>query len=1049
MTVPVRPPVPPAIQPEFVDNRHGNTLALALTGRAEHLAATLKDPVTLSIATGYFNPEGFGIVADALDGLGGVRLLLGAEPIPPAVRRPRRLDEPRGERFEAKLTREALEQNERALLRDRDRLPFDPGTDRAIHKLLDALERGHVEVRRYTRRFLHGKAYLFGGGQGAIAGSSNFTAAGLRANLELNLGQYQPGVVQQVEGWFEDLWAEAEPYDLAAVYAARYEEYTPYLVYLRVLLERYGAELAEEAAETGRIHLTRFQTDGLERARRILDRYHGVLIADGVGLGKTFLAGELLRDVIERNRQRALLIAPAALRDGTWARFNARFQLGVEVRSFEEVTADAQLGGDRSVLNAKVDDYSLVVVDEAHAYRSLDTGRAAALRRLLRGDPPKRVVLMTATPVNNSLWDLYDLLSYFVGHDAVFAEAGIPSLKRRFDLAAAEDPFTLKPDLLFDVLDATTVRRTRHFVKRYYGADTVERADGSRVAIQFPTPHVAARTYDLDAVLPGFFDEFAALLDPDDGAPALTMARYAPTTYRRAGRADAREAALVGLVRSGLLKRFESSAYAFCRTLDTMVVAHEHFLEGLRQGRLLDAEALGALAEAGEDDGDDRWADLLGAAERVDRAELDVPRLTAAVRHDRDLLAGLRDRARAVTRKNDPKLKLLARELGVVARAAEEDGLTPGEQRNRRKVLIFSYFADTVDWIVEYLRDEVDRNRALHAYRGRIAAVRGTASWEGVTRERAVYGFAPESAEAPPGQDEDRYDILVTTDVLAEGMNLQQAARIINVDLPWNPMRLVQRHGRIDRIGSPHKDVNITCVFPDKHLERLLAIEDRIRRKLAQAAASIGLESAPIPGVAVSDHVFAGGAGGADDTQAEIDRLRRGDASLFEAAGERAHAHSGEEYRQELRKGLERHGEAVRDLPGGAGSGLRRGRQRGHVFCAKIGDKTFLRFVPLAAAYQVGPLGAAPAGVAPGGGPQGGGVVRDSLACLAMIACGEQTERVLPNDLREGAYVAWAAARADIHREWQQGVDPATCSPRSGPCSAARPSRCANNRRRR
>src|SRR5262249_17965684 len=147
--------------------------------------------------------------------------------------------------------------------------------------------------------------------------------------------------------------------------------------------------------------------------------------------------------------------------------------------------------------------------------------------------------------------------------------------------------------------------------------------------------------------------------------------------------------------------------------------------------------------------------------------------------------------------------------------------------------------------------------KRLAAYRDRMTAVRGTAGVDDVGRMHAVYGFAPESTEAPAGLDEDRYDILVTSDVLAEGMNLQQAARIINYDLPWNPMRLVQRHGRIDRIGSPHKDVHITCIFPDKQLDRMLALEDRIRRKLAQAAASVGLDQVVIPGSPTSDHVFA------------------------------------------------------------------------------------------------------------------------------------------------------------------------------------------------
>ena len=139
-----------------------------------------------------------------------------------------------------------------------------------------------------------------------ISGSSNFTAAGLTSNLELNLGRYDPTPVQKVRNWFDRSWAEAAPYDLAAVYAARFEPYDPYLIFLRVLWERYGAELEAEAEGSARIRLTTFQTDGIFRAKRICQQYNGVLVADGVGLGKTFVAGELLRQSIEDRRQRAL-----------------------------------------------------------------------------------------------------------------------------------------------------------------------------------------------------------------------------------------------------------------------------------------------------------------------------------------------------------------------------------------------------------------------------------------------------------------------------------------------------------------------------------------------------------------------------------------------------------------------------------------------------------------------------------------------------------------------------------------------------------------------
>jgi superfamily II DNA or RNA helicase len=976
--------------PEFVDNRNGNTLAGALNARLQHLAATLRQPVDVAIATGYFNPEGFARVAPALRQAGKIRLLLGAEPTPPPARPIRHLGDPRGNRFEARLTQEALRLNEQGLLRDRDHLAFSPATDGAIRQLLDFLKSGRIEVRRYERQFLHGKAYLFSAGNGVIAGSSNFTAAGLSTNLELNLGQYQPSVVGQVERWFEDLWAEAVPYDLAAIYDARFAEYQPYLIYLRVLWERYGKELASEATATGKIHLTRFQNDGLDRARRILQRYNGVLIADSVGLGKTFLAGELLAESIERKRQRALLIAPAALRDGTWARFRSRFQLGVEVKSFEQVAQGS--------LEAKPEEYSLIIIDEAHAYRHADTTRAQALRKLLRGDPPKQIVLMTATPVNNSLWDLYELLGYFVGHDAVFADLGIPSLKRRFEQAAKHDPFTLKPDVLFDVLDATTVRRTRHFVQRFYPHDRIELKDGTKVTIQFPRPHVKARTYDLDHVLPGFFQEFAAILQPENGEPLLSMARYWPSRYRRGGGPDAREVALVGLIRSGLLKRFESSARAFANTLAKMIRAHDHFLEAMERGVIPAPEALTQLEET---DSDEAWEEVLTEGTPLVATEVDTQRLRAAVAADRELLDRLYQSVLRVTPYNDPKLQLVVDELVEALQHAERTSVGEQDVRNRRKVLIFSYFADTVEWIAEFLREKLATDHRLAPYRGRLAVVRGTEGYEDVGRRQAVYGFAPISTEAPPGFDADRFDILITTDVLAEGMNLQQAARIINYDLPWNPMRLVQRHGRIDRIGSPHRDVFMTCIFPDRALESLLALEERIRRKLAQAAASVGLDQEVIPGVEGTEQVFA-------DTLEEIERIQKGDATLFETAGEDARAHSGEEYRQELRKALERYDQEIKALPGAAGSGLRLGAERGHFFCARVDDRVFLRFVPWG---------------------EGSAIARDSLACLRRITCEEGTKRVLPQDLAEGAYSAWERARRDIFDEWQKAADPRNLQP--------------------
>ena len=496
-------------KPELATNRAGRTVAEALNGYITHAATEFVGGARLDIASAYFNVGGYSLLADSLDQLNGARLLLGAEPTPPE-KRPRALgdESARPERAARARLQRALEGHERDLTTDRDLLGFSVEADTAVRRLVGWLRSGDVQVRRLEGRFLHGKAYLVSDrSHGVMAGSSNFTRAGLSTNLELNLGNYSPHVVRQVQEWFEELWAEADDYELAALFEARFEPHPPELIYLRMLWQLYGADLAAEADAEGapQIHLTSFQTDGLWRARRILDRHNGVLVADEVGLGKTFLAGELIREAALDRRQRVLVITPATLRDGPWQAFRSEYNLPMELISYEELAADQRLNPDHATgptLEAtSVNDYAMVVIDEAQNLRNPSTQRAEALRRLLAGSPPKKLVLLSATPVNNSLWDLYYLLSYFLRNDATFADVGIRSLRDHFATAMAQNPSDLTPEHLFDVLDAVAVRRTRSFVKRFYPNDTV-RIGGREQPITFPTPRVRRVVYDLDAVLP-------------------------------------------------------------------------------------------------------------------------------------------------------------------------------------------------------------------------------------------------------------------------------------------------------------------------------------------------------------------------------------------------------------------------------------------------------------------------------------------------------------------------------------------------------------------
>ena len=989
-------------RPEFIDNRGGRDMLAALRGHLAYLAAAYQQPVSVDIATGYFHPGALALLADQLRGTKRVRLLLGAEPsAPPKIPR-RQPGAGRGPAYEAQRVNAALKAVEAGLREDRDILGFSLEVDETIRQLLDLLGSDSVEVRRYSQGFLHGKAYLFsdhdGAGEGVIAGSSNLTPAGLTANRELNLGHYAPHVVDQVAAWFEALWAESQPYDLAAIYQARYELYDPYLIYLRVLYELYGAELRAEQEEQGtnELTLTSFQRDGLFRARRILERYNGVIIADAVGLGKTFIGGALIQQTVFERRQRVLLVAPAVLRDGVWDWFKNKYSMQFETLSYHEFADLPALGGGgRTNLRFPVNDYQMIILDEAHALRNPDTTWVRALRRMLQGQPPKKLVLMTATPVNNSLWDLYNLLSYFVGHDAAFASQGIRSLRERFRAATAQDPYDLRPDALFDVLDQTTVRRTRHFIKKYYPNESIPDMGGQ--VIRFPEPKVKQIEYSLDAVLPGFFDEFAAALAPDAGEPLLTLARYWPSRYRHEPDPEdnQREAALAGLLRSGLLKRFESSVYAFARTAKNMADSHDKFLHVMDRGYVPKAKA---LQEWSETDNDETLAELLAESGSEPLAWYQAAELRRDVENDRDILRRLSAKAFQVQREHDPKLAQLVEELAEIAAEAEREAVKAQELRDKRKVVIFSYFSDTVGWIEKFLFAAVESDARLASYRGRLVSVSSSDQQHSVSRRDAVFGFVPRSTHAPNLHD--RFDILVTTDLLSEGENLQQCRHIINYDLPWNPMRLVQRNGRINRIGSPHAEVFIRCFFPDRELDALLALEERIRAKLAQAAASIGVESEVIPEGAVSNQVFT-------ETREQIEALRREDSGLLENNGEAANAYSGEEYRQELRQGLLEYGEELTSLPWACGSGFK-GLLRGHLFCAKIGDSPYLRFVPA----------------------DGGQIIDDRLGCLRLVTCAPGTQRHLPEDLRQGAYAAWDKARDHIHAEWTHFTDPANVQPK-------------------
>ena len=1016
-------------QPKIATNRDGDRVADRVSGYLGGLRAQWVNPPSVSIATAYFNPGGFALLADELEAAGRVRLLLGAEPHPEPVPSRRLADDIRPSVAAKKALAERIKSHTTGLALDRDQIGFSRSASATAQRLIAWLGSDRVEVRRLTDRFLHGKTFIVDEqNAGAMVGSSNFTYAGLAHNLELNLFTYDPASKSEVADWYQELWDAAEPFDLAGFYAERFNEHSPTTVYLRMLWEQYGDEFERQAqVQDGFLDLPEFSRDAVLRARFHLANRNGVLLADDVGLGKTFQAGELIARAVKEERARALVIAPAVLRDGTWRKFLLEHQLAVEVISFEELSQDVRLNpdtGTRHVLQFAPNDYSMIVIDEAHNLRNPSTLRADSLRALLAGSPPKDVVLLSATPVNNSLWDLYHLLKYFVRSDSSFADVGVPDLRDYFAAAMEIDPEDLTAAALSNVLDQVSVRRTRPFIKRYYPNATIN-VGGRLVPVVFPAARVVQTRYDFSGAAPGLINDLEAALDgytfewgvpPPEGV--LAMARYSPSMYHLDRAAvDATEVQLAGLLRSLLLKRFESSPVAFARTARRMAGSHQGLIDLIRdQGLVASGRSLAEWVDTeGDDEEIEAWLEKY-SDEFQEATDFDVTSLCDDLETDQAILTDFADRAELISRSDDPKLKVLTDELAAIAAEAAREGVGEQDTRNKRKVLLFSYFADTVDWIHEHLIDVCDPESPRHlpelaVFHGRIATVSG-----GTDKSAVLFGFCPETTDAPAGHD-DQFDIVVCTDVLAEGVNLQQARHVINYDLPWNPQRLTQRHGRIDRLLSPHSEVFIRCFFPrqDGDLDRLLQLEHRLRGKMNQAVKIFGGTNV-ITGEQL-DIAYA-------HTREEIAKLLEDNPDLFNP--EEARALGGEEFRQQLRQVMGNPSQLaeIQALPWGSGSGfLRQGGTPGWVFCARVADhpSPIFRFI------QSDSANGDPVAPEPSTGPSPS---QSALACLTVAQpFPTDIERTVPDEMISNVFDAWDFARTSIVEAWQFQTDPANLTP--------------------
>lgn len=1011
--------------PVFATNRpeRDETVAEKLNFLFSRVREDFKEAPPLAIATAYINLGGFSLIADELEEAPLVRLLLGAEPNPNTYHSAEQA---------ADGVQQALDTHGSWLSAERDLTGFTREEDATARRMVAWLEEERedgdrrVEVRRFAKGFLHGKAFIaeHPAQPSLLAGSSNFTYAGLARNAELNLGYPSTQYTHLVQEWFDEIWVESEPFDLAGLYSNRWAAHSPWIIFMRMLHELYADQLAldDDSSIRTLLKLTGFQREGVARMMRLLDDHGGVIVADEVGLGKTFMAGEVINRAATEERQHVLVVAPASLKSGMWEPFLKQYDFSrrVEVMTYDELRLRWKERPEET--REELDQYALVVVDEAHNLRNPQAQRTEALNALVGGVNPKKLVLLTATPVNNTLFDLHALVSLFIRNDATFAADGIPSIYKYIKRAQLMDPDALSPEHLFDLMDHVAVRRTRRFIKKHYAGDQIQLADGSYQTITFPTATLQRLDYELDDTGQELLDAVVYALDsPDDeigpvyegrvdDPNQLLLSRYVPSAYNIEDEpAEGYQLSNAGLLKSGLLKRLESSPVALAMTLGRLMGSHRAFLEALDAGWVLAGDALREWTSTDSEDFDD-FIESLDAFDTTQADEVvnyHEKELRADVESDLELLGRLKKLAdAAASTSTDLKAHRLIERLRQIAKETSVTDKSGLSESDRRKTIVFSTFADTIHDLKEKVVAAIDQSGSsdpLSVFKGRVApSISGSRSGsdEGA-RARVLARFAPKTAGTEKSRND--FDLLMTTDVLSEGVNLQQAGRIISYDLPWNPMRLVQRHGRVDRIGSPHTRVFLDSFFPAKNLDRLLKLEKRLHRKLKQADAAVGAGDV-LPGIS----------GGEGQVFADIEKIANNDASILE---ETHAALSGEEYRRRLAAatGFEADTEELTRLPYGSGSGFVNSKVDigGYVFCARVGDQVRFRMVPTDEEWRAL------------AGEDGSEMVYDDTlaALIAADPQSEETPRVLTDESYDRAFDAWQIARRHLYEEWRSLTD--------------------------
>ncbi len=829
---------------------------------ADFLRDKIQDGSDLSIVSAYFTIYAFDKLRDELTGIKGLRFLFG---------------EPSFIHIDPDKTESKAFQLTESGLKLQNYLP----QKEVARACADWIEE-KVEIRSVRKsNFLHGKMYYIenGNSEDAIIGSSNFTVRGLGLsetanNIELNLEVDSKSDCADLKTWFDNLWESEQVEDVKAqvlqTLKNAYQDKDPEFIYYKTLYHLFENILADASdtqfAEANPSFLQTeiwqklyaFQKHGVQACLQKLKAHNGCIIADSVGLGKTYEALAIIKYFELRNAN-VLVLCPKKL-ENNWTLYPIHFRrrrnplkadrFRYNVLAHTDLSRDSGESNGIDLAQHEWDGYDLVVIDESHNFRNRGARYEKLMEEVIQSGSKTQVLMLSATPVNNRLTDLANQICLITeDRDDAFRKTGIPSIRgtlnaaqTRFDTWTAEtEQLPEKPQQhenlaeslnadFFALLDRLTIARSRTHVLNFYD-NAIEEIG------RFPERKPPKSIFpEID--LQGKFPTYQTISNQIDG---YRLAIFNPSRYIRQEcrhhygerLLQQREFNLIGMMKVNFLKRLESSVHSFAstleRTIENIKERESEIQEFLSTTPSVVSESgFDPFAETTEEYGEDAELQAgvqAGKNQTYLYKHIDLDAWLADLRDDRTQLDKIYKIAQNITSDRDAKLEQLKQLIATKGQNPTKNR----EQKENRKILVFTAFADTANYLYDNLYEWAKETLNIES-----AVVTGGASRTELVRndfDEILTNFSPISKEREDELPE--IDLLIATDCISEGQNLQDCDYLINYDIHWNPVRIIQRFGRIDRIGSRNKKVHLVNFWPTPELDEYINLKPRVEARMA------------------------------------------------------------------------------------------------------------------------------------------------------------------------------------------------------------------------